>query len=143
MNTGRLALAVLVGFVFIFATDFLIHAVWLAADYKASAELWRTEEEMRRRFLIMLLAQFFCSLAFLYIWARTGWRRRSVLDGCSFGFWMGLFQQVTTLVFYVVLPMRKELALKWFIAGMVQAVLFGALASYLYKPRPILGARES
>ncbi len=142
MNTGRLALAVLAGFAFLFATDFLIHGVWLAGDYKASAALWRPEDEMRRRIIILLFAQFICSLSFLYIWARTGWRRRTLFDGCSFGFWMGLFQQVTTFVLYAVMPLPRDLALKWLIAGMVQAVLFGALASVLYKPRPILGDRR-
>ena len=142
MNPGRLALAVLGGFVFLFASDYLIHELWLAADYKASAELWRAGDEIHRRLVIIFIGQFLCALAFLYIWARTGWRRRSILDGCSFGFWMGLFHQVSTLVLYVILPMRKELAVKWLIAGMVQAILFGALASLLYKPRPILGDRR-
>ncbi|HEY0369854.1 MAG TPA: hypothetical protein VGC85_09675, partial [Chthoniobacterales bacterium] len=58
MNGGRLVLSIIVGFVFIFATDFLIHAVWLAGDYKASAALWRPEDEMHRRFIILLFAQF-------------------------------------------------------------------------------------
>src|SRR3954464_2449814 len=102
MNPGRLALAVIGGFLFILGTDFLIHGLWLAPDYKASAELWRAEDETHRRIVIIFIAQFLCALAFLYIWARTGWRRRSVLDGCWFGFWMGLFQQTTTLVVYVI-----------------------------------------
>ena len=135
MNTGRLTLAIIAGFVFIFATDFVVHAVWLAGDYKATASLWRSEDEMQSRFLFMLAAQFLCALAFLYIWARTGWRRRTITDGCTFGFWMGLFQQTTTIILYVVSPMPWRLALKWFGVGMVQAVLLGALAALIYKPR--------
>jgi hypothetical protein len=142
MNGGRLVLSIIVGFVFIFATDFLIHAVWLAGDYKASAALWRPEDEMHRRFIILLFAQFVAAVAFLYIWARTGWRRRTLLDGCWFGFWMGLFQQVTTLVIYVVEPFPLKLAIKWFFAGLLQAILLGALASVVYKPRAILGDRQ-
>ena len=134
MNTTRLALAIIAGFVLIFATDFLIHAVWLAGDYKATAALWRPESEMQRRFPLMLIAQLLCSIAFVYIWAKTGWRRRTVVDGCMFGLWMGLFQQVTTIVLYVVTPMPKELALKWLVAGLVQAVLLGAVAALIYKP---------
>ena len=142
MNGGRLILSIIVGFVFIFASDYLIHAVWLAGDYKLSAALWRPEDEMHRRFIILLAAQLLASIAFLYIWARTGWRRRSVIDGCSFGFFMGLFQQVTTLVIYVVMPFPLNLAIKWFFAGLLQAILLGALASRVYKPRPILGDRK-
>jgi hypothetical protein len=135
MNTGRLALAIIAGFVFIFATDFVIHGCWLRPDYVATASLWRTDDEMQRRFFVLLLAQFVCALAFLYIWAKTGWRRRSIADGCAFGFWMGLFQQTTTAILYVVSPMPWRLALKWFAVGIVQAVLLGALAAIVYKPR--------
>src|SRR3982750_2692653 len=98
MNYGRLALAVIGGFAFMFASDYLIHELWLSADYKASAELWRSNDEIRRRIVIIFIGQFVCALAFLFIWARTGWRRRTFFDGCAYGFWMGLFQQATTLV---------------------------------------------
>jgi hypothetical protein len=135
MNSGRLALAIIAGFVFIFATDFVIHGVWLVGDYKATASLWRPEAEMQTRFLALLLGQFLCALAFLYIWAKTGWRRRTIADGCMFGFWMGLFQQATTIILYVVSPMPLMLAAKWFGAGLLQAVLLGALAAAIYKPR--------
>ena len=135
MNTGRLALAIIAGFIFIFASDFAVHGIWLASTYKATASLWRSEADMQSRFLVLLFGQFVCALAFLYIWARTGWRRRSVADGCSYGFWMGLFQQSTTIILYVVSPMPWALALKWFGVGVVQAVLLGALAALIYKPR--------
>ena len=97
---------------------------------------------MRTRFLFMLLAQFLCALAFLYIWAKTGWRRRSIADGCVFGFWMGLFQQITTLILWVVAPLPLHLAMKWFFIGIVQAILLGALAATIYKPRT-LGDRQA
>ncbi len=134
MNTGRLFLAILVGFVFIFASDFLIHAVWLDATYKATASLWRDEAEMKRRFILLLMAQLLCAIAFMYVWAKTGWRRRSIADGCFFGFWLGLLQQVWVVTLYVVLPMPKELAAKWFFAGLLQSILLGALAAWVYKP---------
>lgn len=135
MNSTRLFLAILAGFVFIFATDYVIHTVWLSADYKATASLWRAEAETQRRFVLLLIAQLLCSLAFMYIWAKTGWRRRTIANGCVYGFWMGLFQQVMTIVIYVVTPMPKELATKWFVAGLLQAILLGALAAFIYKPR--------
>src|SRR5438874_1938145 len=138
MNPSRLFFAIVAGFIFIFATDFLIHAIWLKADYAATASLWRSDFEMQRRFILMLIAQLICSIAFMYIWAKTGWRRRSLTDGCMYGFWMGLFSQVMTIVIYVVTPMPKELALKWFVAGLAQAVLLGAIAALIYKPRSTL-----
>ena len=143
MNTKRLLLAVVAGFILIFATDFLIHAVWLGSDYKATASLWRDETEMGRRFPLMLFAQLLCSIAFMNIWARTGWRRRTILNGCVYGLWMGLFQQVTTIVLYVVIPMPIELAAKWFFAGLLQSILLGALAATIYKPLTTLSDRRN
>ena len=142
MNTNRFLLSILAGFIFIFGTDFVIHTIWLDADYKATASLWRSEGEMQRRFFIMIFAHVLGAIAFMYIWAKTGWRRRSIADGCFFGFWMGLFAQVGTIILYVVMPMPKELALKWFLVGLAQAVLLGALAALIYKPLTSLGDRR-
>ncbi len=98
---------------------------------------------MRIRFLWMLGAQLLCAVAFIYIWAKTGWRRRSISDGAAFGFWMGLFQQVTTIVLYVVMPMPGLLAVKWVAAGLVQATLLGMLAAAIYKPRSTRSERPA
>src|SRR5438270_10087367 len=102
MNLGRLVGAIIVAFLFIFGSNYLIHAIWLAPDYKATESLWRSEAEMQRRFIVLVAAQFLSAVSFMYVWARTGWRRRRVIDGAVFGFWLGLFQQVTTIVTYVV-----------------------------------------
>jgi hypothetical protein len=95
---------------------------------------------MQVRFLGMLAAQLLCSLAFMYIWAKTGWRRRSTGDGAVFGFWMGVFQQIMTIVLYVVTPMPMGLAAKWFFSGIVQTILLGVLAALIYKPRSMAGS---
>lgn len=137
MNAGRLFLAVVVGFAFVFGTDFLIHAVWLKPTYVVTAALWRPEKEMQRRFIGLLVSQLLCAGAFLYIWAKTGWRRRSIADGAVFGFWMGLFQQTFTMMLYVVMPMPLGLACKWFLAGVMQTVLLGVLAAFVYKPQSL------
>ena len=91
----------------------------------------------------MLFAQLLCSIAFMYVWARTGWRRRTTLNGCVYGLWMGLFQQVMTIVLYVVIPMPIELAAKWFFAGLLQTILLGALAATIYKPLTTLSDRRN
>ncbi len=42
MNTKRLLLAILAGFIWIEGTDMLIHGQWLQAEYEATKEPWRT-----------------------------------------------------------------------------------------------------
>ena len=134
MNIKRLILAIAVAFVFIFATDFLIHAVWLAPDYKASAQLWRPEGEMNARFPWLMTAQLLAAITFVIIWA-TGFAARGTLPlACAYGFLLGLAVQVTTIVTYVVSPLPPDLALKWFCSGLAQAIVLGALTFLIYKP---------
>jgi hypothetical protein len=42
MNIKRLILAIVAGWVVIFATDFLIHQLWLGPIYEATKPLWRS-----------------------------------------------------------------------------------------------------
>jgi len=39
MNTKRLILAIVVAFVVLWVTDFLIHGVWMTPDYWATEQL--------------------------------------------------------------------------------------------------------
>jgi hypothetical protein len=49
MNVPRLILAIVAGFIVIFATDYLIHGVWLVPDYSATKSLWQPDAEMNAR----------------------------------------------------------------------------------------------
>ena len=132
MNIKRLLLTILAGFVLIFATDFLIHSVWLMPDYNATKTLWRPEAEMGSHIGLMLFAQLLCAATFVIIWAKA-YAGRSIVEGAVFGLLMGVFQQVWAIVDYVVIPMPGELAAKWFFAGLAQAVLLGVITALIYK----------
>lgn len=137
MNAPRLFLALIAGVVFILGSDFLLHTSWLQADYRAMPSMFRTASEVQRRFLFMIASQLLTVIAFLYIWAKTGWRRRSVVDGCVFGFWMAAWQQALTIAVYVVMPVSAMFMLKLFCAGIAQGVCLGALGALIYKPRAL------
>jgi len=47
MNIPRLIFAIVAGFIVIFASDWLIHGIWLKSDYQATQQLWRPEAEMQ------------------------------------------------------------------------------------------------
>ncbi len=57
MNTKRLILAIVVAFVVLWVTDFLIHGVWMMPDYRGTQQLWRTDAAMGSRMGWMLGAQ--------------------------------------------------------------------------------------
>ncbi len=136
MNTKRLILAIVVVFVTVFVTDFLIHGVWLQSVYKETASLWRTEEEMQKHFPLMLLGQFLFAATFVVIWSK-GFPAVATLGGsCLYGLTMALFSQALTLITYVVQPMPGSLMTKWFIAGIVQGVLMGVILFLVGKSKP-------
>src|SRR4051812_41446373 len=115
MNIPRLLLAILVGFILVFGTDFLIHAVWLHSDYEATKTLWRPEAEMESRFGWMLFAQLMCAACFIVVWA-LGFGGRSIGTGIVIGLLLGLFEQVWAIVNFVVMPIPGDMATKWLVS---------------------------
>jgi hypothetical protein len=137
MNGPRLFLAIVVALVFVAGSDWLMHVTWLQSYYHVMPSLWRDRPEMQSRCIFMIASQLLSVIAFLYIWARTGWRRRSVVDGCVFGFWMGAWQQAFTIALYVAMPLTLGLTAKVFLAGVGQGVVLGAIGALIYKPRSL------
>ena len=132
MNITRLLLAIVAGFAFIFVSDFLIHGLWLSADYKATSSLWRPDPEMHQRFGWMLLCQLLVAAATAIIWA-TGFAGRDLGTGARFGLLMGIAMQVWAIAFYVVAPLPGNIAAKWFLSGLLQAVVLGVIVAAIYK----------
>ena len=133
MNMKRLLLTIVVAFVIVFGTDFLIHGFWLSSDYEATKELWRPESDMNARFHWMLIAQLIGAATFVIIWAK-GFAGRDIGTGITFGLLMGLAQQVWAIIDHVVMPVPGALAAKWVVAGLVQCVLLGIATALIYKP---------
>lgn len=108
MNFLRLLLAIVAAFVFVFATDFLIHAFWLVPDYNATKELWRPDAEMTARFPWMVGAHLLIAIAFVMIWALGFADRGSAGLACGYGLLIGLLVQATSIITYVVSPSPAE-----------------------------------
>jgi hypothetical protein len=135
MNIPRLILAIVVGFVVIFGTDFLIHGIWMAPDYQATQQLWRPEAEMASYRWWMFVAQLLLVFAFVMLWTRWASTAR-ITCAIGYGFLMGVFSGTWAIIMYVVLPMPCGIACKWFFAGIVQCILLGLVTFFVYKPKP-------
>ncbi len=70
MNPKRLILAIVVAFVVLWVTDFLIHGVWMMPDYRDTQKLWRTDAAMGSRMGWMLGAQLLFAITFVLLWTR-------------------------------------------------------------------------
>lgn len=135
MNIKRLILAIVVAFIVLWVTDFLIHGVWMTPDYRATQQLWRTDSEMMSRIGWMLGAQLLFVITFVIVWAK-GFAERTSNISCALGYGllMGLFSGVWALIMYVVVPMPGAIAAKWFFAGIAQSILLGLITFWIYKP---------
>ena len=136
MNPKRLVLAIVAVFLAVWATDFLIHGVWLSGTYGATLSLWRPDKEMQGHMGWLMLGQFLAAATFVVLWARGFAEKACIVCAVMFGLFMGLFHQSTTLITYAVQPMPGDLMLKWFLAGTAQSVLLGLLVFFVYKPVP-------
>ena len=113
---------------------FLVHTIWLGDTYASLADVWRPEAEMMAKTWIMFItAAVFCFF-FVYLFAR-GCEGKGVAEGVRFGVIIGLFVGVFSAYdWYVILPIPYSLALKWFLSGMIVAIIQGATAGLVYKP---------
>jgi hypothetical protein len=135
MNIKRLILAIIVAFVVLWVTDFLIHGIWMMPDYRATQQLWRSDAEMSSYMGWMLGAQLLFVITFVILWAK-GFASHTTKIGCAvgYGLLMGLFSGVWAIIMYVIIPMPGSIATKWFFAGIVQTILLSLVTFWIYKP---------
>lgn len=141
MNPKSLILTIVVAFVTVFASDFLIHQVWLSGTYKATASLWRPEADMMAKMPLMFLCQFLVAAAFTMIFAACVAEKRCISCTMKYAASMGVFSAAGQLMMYVVQPLPFGLAMKWVLAAIVQALVLGFVIHKVYKPAPATSGR--
>ena len=133
VNTKRLILSVIVMFVFMFATDFVIHALLLGKTYKELAHLWRPEAELVSFMPWTMLGQFLIATFYVLLFTR-GYEGKGVTEGLRFGLvFIGPYSVSTFLLQYAVIPYPPKLIATWMVAGLIQAALAGIVVSLTYK----------
>jgi hypothetical protein len=135
MNPKRLILAVVVVFVGLWLTSFLIHGVWLNPVYKETMNLWRSEAEMQKHMGWMLLGQLLWSIAFVGLWSRNVSAVSSAGRSCLYGLVMGIFSEANSIIMFTVQPLPGHLVAKWVLAGVVQSALMGLLVYFVGRPK--------
>lgn len=128
----------LIPFIAVYVTaqvmGYLIHQVWLSPIYGSLADVWRPEADMMSKTWIMFITAAFYCFFFVYVFAR-GHEGKGIGEGVRYGIIIGLFFGVVqSYDWYVILPIPYSLALKWFLAGMVQTIVMGVVAALTYKP---------
>jgi hypothetical protein len=130
----KLVLAIVVGYVVLMATNYLVHEILLMPDYNAIPLSHRSAEGIMHRFWAMAVGQFFFVALFAYIYSRGAEKKPWLAQGIRYGFIMTLFTVIPySLSEYVVYIVPYQLAIKWMILGGIQLVILGLVVAGIMK----------
>lgn len=133
MNIKSLLLTILVAFVTVWVTDFLIHGVWLSATYGETKQLWRPEAEMLAKMPFMLLGQLLVATSFTLIFAACVAEKRCLSCTLKYAACIGVMTGGAQIIMYAVQPLPGLLVVKWCAAYLVQALLLGVIVHQVYR----------
>lgn len=132
----KLILAAVAGYVWIMASGFLIHGVWLNSDYTKIADILRPPDQFHRKFWIMWVGQLILAAAFAYIYSRGAEKKPWAGQGVRYGVLMTFFTVIPqSLGEYVVFPIPHMLAVKWMCVGALQLIVMGLIVASILKEK--------
>ncbi len=122
----KMLIPVVIGFVYIFILEFILHGVLLKSQYEATAHLWRSPEDMQAMFPFMLLTQFLTAFITAFIFTRH-YKGKGIGEGLRYGKFIGLLIGVLNIAPYAWTPVPAMLAMAWFAGGFLKGIGLGAL----------------
>ncbi len=130
INLKSLAITIVAVFVYIVASDFLIHGILLKDVYHDTANLWRMPSDPH--FKYMHLGQLIIAIFFTKIFA-VGYRGTGIKEGFRYGVMMGFYAIGGMIIQYAVMPFPCSVVCSWMGFGMVQLIGGGILCSLVYR----------
>ncbi len=127
-----------IGFVVVFVVmtvfGYLVHELGLSATYESLASVFRPKAEMDSMMWMMMAGGAASLLLFCYIFT-LGYEGKGVMEGVRYGALIGLLISIPSSVdHYVIYPLTGELAVIWFVTGIIGFVIAGAVFAAIYKP---------
>jgi hypothetical protein len=130
----KLVLAIVVAYLVLMGTNYLVHEIWLMPDYNAIPSSHRSAEGIHHRFWALALGQLFFAALFAYIYTRGAEKKPWLGQGIRYGIVMTFLTVVPySLGEYVVYIVPYVLAIKWMVAGGMQMILLGLLVAGICK----------
>lgn len=124
-------LAVVAVYVTWFVLDMVIHVGLLGEAYRATAELWRPEAEMKMG--LMQVVSIIAATGFVSIYALLI-SKKSMASGLKFGLLYGIAAGVGMgYGTYSVMPIPYSMALIWFLGTVVEAAAAGLVTAAIVK----------
>ena len=137
MDWKKFTLAVIVAYLALEGTGFLIHGVWLDPTYRALPDSWREFNQMQQKMWIMWVGDLLFAAMFAYVYTRGAENKPWLGQGIRYGIFIALLAVIpATLGNYVVYRVPYPLAIKWLVTGGLQMVLLGVIVAFILKKAP-------
>ncbi|MGH8196439.1 MAG: hypothetical protein ACREQ8_18895 [Woeseiaceae bacterium] len=126
-----------IGFIVVYIVwqliGFVVHGIMLEDTYANMWQVFRPEGEMNSMMWMMFLSSALYLLLFCYIFTK-GYEGKGVGEGLRYGLLMGLFMAIPMSIDqYVVYPVPSNLAVIWFLSGVISFMIAGAIFAAIYK----------
>jgi hypothetical protein len=127
-----------IGFIVVYIVwqviGFVVHGVMLADTYTNMWQVFRPEAEVNSMMWLMFVSSAFYLLLFCYIFTK-GYEGKGIGEGLRFGLLMGLFMSIPmALDQYALYPISSNIAVIWFVSGLLSFMIVGAVFAAIYKP---------
>lgn len=129
----KVLLGAVVVFVLVFVLDYLVNNVFMMSDYMAVQQLWRPMEEMKMGVIVVL--QLFYAYFFTLIFSK-GYEGKGLAEGVRYGFYVAMITSLQgAYMTYATMPIPYSLALKWFLFGTLENVIYGVALTFVFKKK--------
>lgn len=136
MDTKKLVIAIVAGFIAQMGGNFLVHSVWLKDDYVSTAQLWRMPDEITSRIWAIAIAALVYVIGAALIYAKGIEDKPWLMQGLRFGILLTMVQAFySNVIMWVVMPLPHELSVKMLIGDTVVAFLLALVLAALYRPQ--------
>ncbi|MEX2495507.1 MAG: hypothetical protein WD448_05420 [Woeseia sp.] len=127
-----------IGFIVVYivwqAISFVVHGIMLGDTYTSMWAVFRPEAQLNSMMWMMYLSSALYLFLFCYIFTK-GYEGKGIGEGLRFGLLMGLFFSIPMAIdSYVAYPLTENLAVIWFVTGVVSFMIVGAIFAAIYKP---------
>ena len=113
---------------------FVVHGVMLADTYANMWQVFRPQSEIDSMVWVMFVSSALYLLLFCYIFTK-GYEGKGVGEGLRFGLLMGLFLAIPSAFDqYAIYPISLNIAVIWFVSGVISFMIAGAVFAAIYKP---------
>lgn len=135
MQNKRFWISIVAVWVVMTLTDWVFHGMWLSDMYHATAQFWRTQEDMGKNMWWMWIGNFCFSYAFVWIYTKGIGNDNQWTQAFRYAIAILMVAKwPTQMGQWAVTPYPAELVVKWALVSFVQAMAAAYVMTWTFKP---------